>query len=192
MPSDAACAIAPESVSPSAGCVLIAPDKFKGSADAPRVAGRIAAGPAARTPGAGAAGGVGFAAFAALDALRRPGIDVLLDLAGFDHHAAQARLVVTGEGSLDEQTLRGKAPLGVARRAGLHGVPVVVVCGGLRLPAWRTREAGFAAVYPLTDLQPDRERCLVDVDDLLERTGERIAGWISNAPEAARPRSGTR
>ena len=66
---------------------------------------------------AGAAGGVGFAVLGALGARVRPGVDVVLDIVGFEHVLASACLVVTGEGSLDEQSLRGKAPLGVLRAA---------------------------------------------------------------------------
>ncbi len=68
-------------------------------------------------PGAGAAGGVGYAALAALDAELKPGIELMLELVGFAEALPGARLVVTGEGSLDEQTLSGKAPAGVAAAA---------------------------------------------------------------------------
>src|SRR5690606_27155147 len=80
-------------------------------------------------PGAGAAGGVGFAAIAFLRAELRPGIDYLLALLDFAAHLDGARLVITGEGALDEQTLHGKAPAGVAAAAAKAGVPVVAVCG---------------------------------------------------------------
>ncbi len=73
--------------------------------------------PAADTPGAGAAGGVGFAAIAVLGATARPGIDLMLELTGLRDQLPGAGLVVTGEGSLDEQTLHGKAPAGVAAAA---------------------------------------------------------------------------
>lgn len=79
-------------------------------------------------PGAGAAGGVGFAALALLGATMRPGIELLLDLLGFDEAVRGARLVVTGEGCLDEQTLHGKAPAGVAAAA---------TRAGSRWPRWR-------------------------------------------------------
>ena len=80
-------------------------------------------------PGAGAAGGVGYAALF-LGAARRPGIEVVMDLVDLDHVLAGADVVITGEGSLDGQSLGGKTPLGVARRARGHGVPTVL--GGLR------------------------------------------------------------
>ncbi|MGY1681045.1 glycerate kinase [Geodermatophilus sp. SYSU D01176] len=127
-------------------------------------------------PGAGAAGGVGFAALAVLGAQLRPGIDLLLDLLGFERLVAGADLVVVGEGSLDEQSLRGKAPVGVARRARAAGVgSVVAVCGRRDLDDAALREAGIDAAYALTDLEPDPERCMVDAGPLLERLAGRIA-----------------
>ena len=72
---------------------------------------------AADAPGAGAAGGVGYAAIAALAATRRPGIDVVLEFTELADRLAGADLVITGEGSLDEQSLLGKTPMGVARAA---------------------------------------------------------------------------
>src|SRR5699024_3766455 len=76
--------------------------------------------------GAGAAGGTGFALFL-LGAQQRSGADAVLELAGFDALLARAELVITGEGKLDEQTLQGKGPAEVARRARAAGLPVVAV-----------------------------------------------------------------
>lgn len=126
----------------------------------------------AAAPSAGAAGGVGFALLL-LGALRRPGIEVVLDLAGFAARVAGAALVVTGEGSLDEQSLHGKAPVGVAAAAG--AVPVVAVCGSSTLEPARARAAGIAAVHALTDLEPDVATCIAEAGPLLERLAERIA-----------------
>lgn len=126
-------------------------------------------------PGAGAAGGVGFAALAALGARMRPGVEVILELASFAEQLVGARLVITGEGSLDEQTLHGKAPAGVAQRARAAGVPVVAVAGGCALPAERLREAGIAAAYTLASLEPDVERSMREAAVLLEQLGARLA-----------------
>ncbi|TDU83658.1 glycerate kinase [Kribbella voronezhensis] len=127
-------------------------------------------------PGAGAAGGVGFAALAVLGAGMRPGIELLLNLVGFQERVEDAELVITGEGALDEQTLRGKAVAGVAAAARKAGVPVVAVCGSNRLDDDRLREAGIAAVYALTDLEPDVRKCIAEPVPLLRQLGERIAG----------------
>ena len=88
-----------------------------------------------RAPGAGAASGVGFAALAVLGATRRPGIELVLDLAGFEGALDGADLVITGEGSLDAQSLAGKTPVGVARAAARHGIGVVAVAGRSTLTA---------------------------------------------------------
>jgi glycerate kinase len=131
--------------------------------------------PAAKTPGAGAAGGVGFAAIALLGAESRAGIDLFLEITGFYRHLTGAALVITGEGSLDAQTLRGKAPAGVAIAAGRAGVPVVAVAGRNLLAPAELAAGGFAAAYALLDLEPDVARCVAEPAPLLEQLGARIA-----------------
>ena len=126
-------------------------------------------------PGAGAAGGVGFAALL-LGARLAPGIDLVLDLVGFDDVVVGADLVVTGEGSLDTQSLHGKAPVGVASRAARSGVPVVAVCGRRDLTDAQLRAAGIDAAYTLLEEDPDVARCIADPEPLLARLGARIAG----------------
>jgi glycerate 2-kinase len=126
-------------------------------------------------PGAGAAGGVGFAAVSLLGAELRSGIALVLELTGFAALLAGVDLVITGEGSLDEQTLHGKVVTGVAAAAGAAGVPVVAVCGRTTLGPDRLGEAGVAAAYALTDLEPDVRRCMSRPVPLLQRLGERIA-----------------
>jgi glycerate kinase len=126
-------------------------------------------------PGAGAAGGLGFGAAALLGAELRSGIDLLLELSGFAEVASGADLVVVGEGSLDEQSLRGKGPVGVAAVAARAGTPVVAVAGRCTVDAQRLRAHGVDAVYPLTDLEPDAARSMSGAAELLEATAERIA-----------------
>jgi glycerate kinase len=125
-------------------------------------------------PGAGAAGGMGFAALALLGAHLRPGIELMLELADFAQRASGSALVITGEGSLDAQSLRGKAPAGVARAANGLGVPVVAVSGVCDLSTKQLRAAGFSAAYALTDLEDDVDRCIAHAGPLLELLGERI------------------
>ncbi|MEV7928044.1 MULTISPECIES: glycerate kinase [unclassified Kitasatospora] len=129
-------------------------------------------------PGAGAAGGVGFAALALLGATMRPGIELLLELLGFDEAVRGARLVVTGEGCLDAQTLHGKAPAGVASAATRAGVRVAAVAGRLELsePEWRA--AGFAAAIALTDLAEQPGDSMTKAGELAEVAGERLAGEL--------------
>ncbi len=129
---------------------------------------------AAASPGAGAAGGIGFGAML-LGARFRPGIEVMLDVLGFAPALARAGLVITGEGSLDEQTLHGKAPAGVAAAARAAGKEVVAVCGRLALPAEVLGRAGIRRAYPLTDVEPDVAKCIADAGPILERVAESIA-----------------
>lgn len=126
-------------------------------------------------PGAGAAGGVGFALVAALGAELRPGIGLMLDLLGFAERVAGVDLVVTGEGSLDAQSLRGKAPVGVATAAGVAGVPVVAVCGRRLLDDGELTASGIGAAYALTDVEPDVDTCLREPARLLADLGELVA-----------------
>ncbi|MFE3547444.1 glycerate kinase [Streptomyces kronopolitis] len=130
---------------------------------------------AALAPGAGAAGGLGYGALVGLDAAFRPGIEVMLDVLGFAPALAGADFVITGEGSLDAQTLHGKAPAGVAAAARAAGVDVAAVCGRLRLPPEALRAAGIRRAYALTDLEPDPARCMAEAGPLLERSAERLA-----------------
>ncbi len=128
----------------------------------------------ALAPGAGAAGGIGYGALI-LGARFRPGIEVMLDVLGFAPALSKATLVITGEGSLDEQTLHGKAPAGVAAAARAAGKEVVAVCGRLALPPEALGRAGIRRAYPLTEAEPDVERCLADPGPILERVAEGIA-----------------
>ncbi|MBU8552781.1 glycerate kinase [Streptomyces rochei] len=128
----------------------------------------------AASPGAGAAGGIGFGAML-LGARFRPGIEVMLDVLGFAPALERADLVITGEGSLDEQTLHGKAPAGVASAARAAGKEVVAVCGRLALAPEVLGRAGIRRAYPLTDVEPDVAKCIADAGPILERVAERIA-----------------
>ncbi|MET8569846.1 glycerate kinase [Streptomyces sp. NPDC004783] len=128
----------------------------------------------AASPGAGAAGGIGYGALL-LGARFRPGIEVMLDVLGFAPALERADLVITGEGSLDEQTLHGKAPAGVAAAARTAGKEVVAVCGRLALAPEVLGRAGIRRAYPLTDVEPDVAKCIADAGPILERVAERIA-----------------
>jgi glycerate kinase len=127
----------------------------------------------AAAPGAGAAGGIGYGALL-LGARFRPGIDVMLDVLGFAPALEWADLVITGEGSLDEQTLHGKAPAGVAAAARAKDKEVVAVCGRLALPPEAIGRAGIRRAYPLTDAEPDIQKCIAEAGPILEDVAERI------------------
>ena len=100
-------------------------------------------------PGAGAAGGLGYAFMQFFDASQQAGADLLLDLVGFDTLLRKARLVITGEGHSDRQTLMGKLPVRVLRRAQRADVPVWLFSGGID-NASAMLAAGFSRVVAVT------------------------------------------
>ncbi|MDO5747904.1 MAG: glycerate kinase [Actinomycetaceae bacterium] len=118
--------------------------------------------------GAGAAGGVGFAAMAVLGASMRPGIELVLELSGIEKELKDASLVITGEGKLDAQTLMGKAVAGVTKAAAAHNVDVVAVCGHSELSPHEVSELGLKDVYAITDIEPDTDIAMKDAAKLLK------------------------
>ncbi|WP_031004455.1 glycerate kinase [Streptomyces sp. NRRL F-5727] len=128
----------------------------------------------AASPGAGGAGGIGYGALL-LGASFRPGIELMLEVLGFAPALERATLVITGEGSLDAQTLHGKAPAGVAAAARAAGKEVVAVCGRLALPPETLGAAGIRRAYPLSALEPDPAKSIPNAGPLLEEVASHIA-----------------
>lgn len=135
-------------------------------------------------PGAGAAGGIGYAALAVLGATRQPGIEVVMEITGYRETVATlgaGDLVVTGEGSLDLQTLNGKAVAGLAAVARDAGVPVTAVCGQGSLSTEQLGTLGIQDAFRLTDLEPDTGRCMSGAAALLSAVGRRIGATLPAA-----------
>ncbi len=109
--------------------------------------------------GAGAAGGVGYALMQYMGAQRVSGIDFVLDMANFDNCLSDADLVITGEGHADRQTLMGKVPMGILRRAQSRGIPVVLLAGRVS-DREALLEAGFAQVCAVTPSTMPLEQAL--------------------------------
>ena len=126
-------------------------------------------------PGAGAAGGLGFAARALLGARFRPGIAVVAELCGLAEAVQGADLVITGEGRLDAQTLHGKTPLGVARIAHAAGVPVIALAGSLGEGYQRLYAAGLSAAFSLAPGPIDLRQACADAAALLQARATDIA-----------------
>ena len=101
---------------------------------------------AASMPGAGAAGGLGFAFVAFFGARLQRGVDMVLDAVGFDSIIEDADLVITGEGRIDAQTLTGKTPYGVLQRAFRQNIPVIALAGSVALDD----SSGFTAIRQIT------------------------------------------
>ena len=134
------------------------------------------------TPGAGAAGGTGFGLLAIADRFRslvlRPGVDLVMEAAGFDEKLAQANLVITGEGRIDEQTAFGKTALGVARRAAGVGVPCIAVGGGVTPEGIAALATVGCVAVPVAERPQTVEDAMAAGTDPVERCGERIARLV--------------
>jgi glycerate kinase len=126
-------------------------------------------------PGSGAAGGLGFAAKAFLQAQFRTGVEVVAQLTGLADAIDGADLVITGEGRFDAQTLRGKTPFGVARIAQRHGVPVVVLAGTLGEGYEALYEHGIDAAFALADGPMTLQEACTDAPRLLAERARDIA-----------------
>ncbi len=134
-------------------------------------------------PGAGAAGGVGFALLAIGDRFRsfalRPGVELLMEATDFDARLASADLVVTGEGRIDAQTAFGKTALGVARRAATAGVPCVAVGGGVEPDGIQALAEVGAIAVPVSEYPQSVEAAMGAGTDPLVRCGERLGSLVS-------------
>ncbi len=98
-------------------------------------------------PGAGAAGGMGFGMKALLGSQMQMGIETVLDTVGFDRLLDGTNLVLTGEGKMDTQSLRGKVVIGVARRAARKNVPVVAIVGDIGDDVEEAYDLGVSAIF---------------------------------------------
>lgn len=101
------------------------------------------------TPGAGAAGGLGYAFLAYTGAVLTPGIELILDAVGLEEELSGADVVVTGEGRLDFQTAMGKAPVGVARLAKKYNAKVIAFAGSVTKEATACNKEGIDAFFPI-------------------------------------------
>jgi glycerate kinase len=135
------------------------------------------------TPGAGAAGGVGFALLCLRDRFRSldlvPGVELVMDETDLDGKLARADLVITGEGRIDEQTAFGKTALGVARRAHARGIPTIAVGGGVTPEGIEALSEFGAVVVPVVERPQAVEEAMAAGSTPVERCGERIAQLVS-------------
>ena len=123
-------------------------------------------------PGAGAAGGLGAALAAFCHARIERGIEFVLDTIGLSEAVAGADLVITGEGRMDAQSANGKAPVGVARRAHEHGVPVVAIVGSRAEDLGCIYDEGIGLVIPLALEPMTLEACIARTEMLVPLAGE--------------------
>ena len=126
-------------------------------------------------PGAGAAGGLGAGLAAFLGAKLKSGIDMVMDVAGFDEALKSADLVITGEGRIDEQTAYGKTIGGVLKRASAAGVPVVAIAGSISGDLTALHDAGLTAAYSITSESVSVEYAMSHATELIESVSADVA-----------------
>ncbi|MGH3706255.1 MAG: glycerate kinase, partial [Agromyces sp.] len=136
---------------------------------------------ASDTPGAGAAGGTGFALLA-WGAAMGGGAELVADALGLERDIARADLVITGEGRFDGQSEAGKAPSEVARLAASCGAPVALVAGAIT-----AEPRGFAASVDLTVLAGGSEPAMADPLRWLEAAGAQLAAETAAETEGVGP-----
>ena len=112
-----------------------------------------------QTPGAGAAGGMGGAFLAFLDAELKSGVRMILDALNFEQVVCGADLIITGEGKLDRQTMMGKTPAGVLDVARRQGIPVIAIGGSVE-DVDLLNDYGFQAVFPLLPAPVSLEKAM--------------------------------
>ncbi len=129
---------------------------------------------ARNVPGAGAAGGLGMGLMCFTGARLVRGVDVILDLAAFDEKLEDVDLVVTGEGKLDQQTMRGKVIFGVLERCERLNIPVIAICGRVTDPGRQAFGKRFRAIVAAADETVPLDLAMKNAKSLLTGTTERI------------------
>jgi glycerate kinase len=127
----------------------------------------------------GTAGGAAAGLYAFLNAELVNGIDHFLQLTDFDSALEKTDLVITGEGSIDEQTLRGKGPFGVACHAKLKGVPVIGIAGSIPMKRNANLQKYFDVLMPIANQPSDLAAALVNTSDNLTRTAAELGNLLA-------------
>ena len=124
------------------------------------------------TPGSGAAGGLGFGLLAFCGARIQPGVESILELIQIDNFMKSADCVITGEVRLDEQSLYGKAPIGIAARAKKYGLPVIAIVGSRDIDLERVNKAGIDLVLELIKESISVKEAMEKTSTLAQLAGE--------------------
>ena len=129
-------------------------------------------------PGAGAAGGLGAALTGFLGAVLKPGIEAVLEFTDFDSLLDGVDLVVTGEGRIDEQSVFGKVPVGVAKRCKDKSIPVVAVSGIMGKNAGAVYDYGINSIMTTVNRAMPLEEALTRAEELLYDAADRMFRFI--------------
>ncbi|MFS8603697.1 glycerate kinase [Priestia megaterium] len=129
-------------------------------------------------PGAGAAGGLGGGLLAFLSAELKPGVDIVIKATELENYIKDADLVITGEGRIDGQTIYGKTPIGVAKTAKKHSVPVIAIAGSIGTGSEAVYEHGISALFSVVPGAVDLSEALEKAGENIERTAKNVASVI--------------
>ncbi len=130
-------------------------------------------------PGAGAAGGLGAGLMAFLNAELKLGVDIMIDAVNLKKRVQGASLIFTGEGQLDFQTAFGKTPIGVAKIAKAHGIPVIAIAGSIAEGAEAVYEAGIDAMLGIPQEPMSLEDAVKAATRLIANTAEQAARLVA-------------
>ncbi len=122
-----------------------------------------------QVPGAGAAGGLGAGLIAFMGAELHSGIDLVLDTLKIEQDMDKTGLIITGEGRFDKQSLRGKVPMGIAKRATQFEISVIVLAGSVEVDNDELYKAGITAAFSITDGPMKLEEAVSRGAELLEK-----------------------
>ncbi|CAI8782743.1 glycerate kinase [Priestia megaterium] len=128
--------------------------------------------------GAGAAGGLGGGLLAFLSAELKPGVDIVIEATQLESYIKDADLVITGEGRIDGQTIYGKTPIGVAKTAKKHSVPVIAIAGSIGAGSEAVYEHGIHALFSVVPGAVALSEALEKADENIERTAKNVASVI--------------
>ncbi|MBX9988011.1 glycerate kinase [Priestia aryabhattai] len=129
-------------------------------------------------PGAGAAGGLGGGLLAFLSAELKPGVDIVIKATELENYIKDADLVITGEGRIDGQTIYGKTPIGVAKTAKKHSVPVIAIAGSIGAGSEAVYEHGISALFSVVPGAVTLSEALEKADENIERTAKNVASVV--------------
>lgn len=131
-----------------------------------------------KQPGSGAAGGMGSALMAFMQAELKPGIQIVLEAVELERKLHGADLVITGEGRIDGQTIHGKTPVGVSRLAQSKGIPVIALAGALGDGCLALRSAGIYGCFSVLSKPCSLEEALTNAEQNVRYTAQNLAGVL--------------
>ena len=129
----------------------------------------------AEKPGAGAAGGMGAALIGLIDAVVKPGVDLVIEIVDLAKSLVNTNLVITGEGRIDSQTAHGKTPIGVAKIAKSYNLPVICIAGSVEDGADIIHQMGIDEIYSVIEGDYDLTEVLIEAGHKLTQAAQKIA-----------------